>query len=89
LAGEITVSGKGKIKIWLSTCIRNPKGKLKTGPFTHSIKKEIGTFKLTEKPSTYAFSGNLAPYENGYIYISVQGEALIDSLSGVVEIKGD
>ena len=82
--GEITASGKGTLTIKTSTCLRPPDPMCKSRPFTHSIKKVIGVFELTEKPSTFRFDSILAPYEIGYIYISAKGEALINDISGVI-----
>jgi hypothetical protein len=76
--GEIAVSGKGKLTIWVSTCIRKPDDKR---GFGHELKHEIGTFDLTENQVTLPFTFELAPYENGYIYFRVAGNALIDCIS--------
>ena len=81
LVGEIHASGSGKVSLHTSTCLRPPGCKEKG--FSHSIKKEAGTFELTPERSVFRFTVDMEPYEQGYLYISVSGEALISHVSGV------
>ena len=83
LLGEIHASGSGKISLHTSTCIRTPDSKEKG--FSHSIKKEAGSFELIPQRSAFRFSVELEPYEQGYLYISVHGEAVIRHVSVVLE----
>ena len=81
LVGELHASGSGKVALHTSTCLRPPGSKEKG--FSHSIKKDAGTFTLTPERSVFKFTVDLAPYEQGYIYINVSDEALISHVSGV------
>ena len=86
LVGEIHASGSGKMALWTSTCLRPPGNK--EGAFSHSIRKDAGPFELTRDPAVFRFKIDLAPYEQGYIYINVAGEAVISHVSAVfVEIQ--
>jgi len=78
ISGEIVASGKGKLTIWASTCVRKPDD---TRGFGHEIKHEVGTFDLPETPAPLQFKFDLDPYEVGYLYFRVAGNALIDCVS--------
>ena len=81
LAGEIHAAGQGTLRLSTSTCLRPPGGPAK--PFSHSIKKEAGPFQLSQEPAVFKFTIPLEPYETGYLYIHVAGEAVISHVSGV------
>lgn len=85
LVGEIHASGSGKVSLHTSTCLRPPGCKEKG--FSHSIKKEIGSFDLTPERSVFMFTVAVDPYEQGYLYIGVDGEAFISHVSGVLVEK--
>lgn len=78
ITGEITLSGKGNLTVWASTCIRKPDDKR---AFGHEIKHETSPYELTEKPASHRFKVDLEPYETGYLYFRVSGKALIDCIS--------
>ncbi|MFA6928751.1 MAG: hypothetical protein WCT05_00380 [Lentisphaeria bacterium] len=83
LLGEIHASGSGKISLHTSTCIRTPSSEEKG--FSHSIRKEAGSFELSPKQSSFRFSVEVEPYEQGYLYINVHGEAVVNHLSVVLQ----
>ncbi len=85
LVGEIHASGSGKLSIRISSCLRPPDSKEKA--FSHSIKKEIGPFVLTPEPLRLKFAVDIDPYEQGYLYVRVDGEAFINHISGVLVEK--
>ena len=85
LVGEMHASGSGKVSLNTSTCLRPPGGK--ENGFSHSIKKEAGTFELTPERSVFRFTVAVEPYEQGYLYINVAGEATISHVSGVLAEK--
>jgi len=78
ISGTLMVSGKGRLKAWVSSCIRKPDDKR---GFGHEIRHELGSWELTEKPEPKSFKLELAPYETGYLYVGVSGQALIDCIS--------
>jgi len=77
VAGEVAASGSGTLALATSTCIREPGDKR---GFGHDIKRDIGTFVLTETPAALPFRFELAPYEVGYLTFRVKGRAWIDSV---------
>jgi len=81
LTGQLRASGRGKLSLWTSTCIRPPS--LKRKAFSHAIKTELGSSELTSAPSVFEFARDLAPYEGGYLYIHASGDATLDHVSGV------
>ncbi len=81
LVGEIQAFGSGKVSLSTSTCLRPPGSREKA--FSHTIKKEAGVFNLTPERSIFRFTVAIEPYEQGYLYISVSGEAMISHVSGV------
>lgn len=78
---KIITYGKGEMSASTSTCVRPPV--LQEKKFSHSIKKNKGPFKLTPTPATFKFEIDMAPYEVGYLYINVSGEATLDYVSAV------
>jgi hypothetical protein len=81
LTGQASVSGQGTLSLWTSTCVRPPS--LKAQAFSHDTKAPLGTFELTNASSTLTFMRDFAPYERGYVYIRVSGEAVLSHVSGV------
>jgi hypothetical protein len=84
LMGNVNASGKGQLTIKTRTFFRKPTGAFGSLPPTKARIKEIGIFDLTEKSSIFNFKAKFAPYEIGYIYIYVKGEALINNINGVI-----
>ena len=79
VAGEILASGKGKITVTLSGCIR-PAGDKR--PFGHEKKMRVAEFPLTEKSAGHKIAFETEPDFMGYLYIRVQGgNAVIESVS--------
>lgn len=76
--GEVVASGEGEITLWTSTCVRKPDD---APAFAHEIKHDVGSYKLTDKPESLPFAFELAPYENGYLYARVKGDAVIYSVN--------
>lgn len=83
LIGEIHASGQGTLKLSTSTCLRPPTQPAPAKPFEHSLKKETETFTLLPELTVFRFTIPLEPYETGYLYIHVYGEAVIHHVSGV------
>ena len=81
MIGQLRASGQGTLSLWTSTCIRAPS--LDRKAFSHEIKKPLGSPELTGAPSVFGFTGDLAPYERGYLYIRVSGEAVLSHVSAV------
>jgi len=81
LLGQLRASGHGKLSLWTSTCIRLPS--LNPKAFSHDTKRTLGKFELTDAPSALTFTGDLSPYERGYLYIHVSGEVVLSHVSGV------
>ncbi len=86
LVGELHASGSGKVSLQTSTCLRPP-GSKEQG-FSHSIKKNMGSFELTKEPAVFKFGCDFAPYEQGYLYVYVSGEVTISLISGVLVQDG-
>ena len=79
VAGEILASGRGKISVTLSGCIRSAGDKR---PFGHEKKMEITEFALTEKSSGHKIAFETEPDFTGYLYIRVKGGcAVIENVS--------
>ncbi len=76
--GEIVASGKGKLTIWTSTCVRAPGD---TRGFGHEIKHETAPWQITETPKACPFRFEFVPYESGYINIRVSGSAIIECIN--------
>jgi len=85
LVGQLHASGRGKLSLWTSSCLRPPS--LKRKGFEHAIKTELGSLELTSDPSVFEFARDLAPHEQGYLYIRVSGDAVISHVSGVYSDK--
>ena len=76
--GEITASGSGTLRAWLSTSVRKPGDKSR---FTHKKRlPEFGPFQLAAEPGTFQFSFETVPFETGYLYVSAE-DALVSSVS--------
>lgn len=79
LVGQLNASGTGKVSVRLSTCVRPPS--IKGQPFSHTISKEKPPFELSETSKEFKFQFNIAPYEQGYLYISAKGAAELRHVS--------
>ena len=77
LKGEIIAGGKGKLKAWISSCIRKP---AEQRPFGHEINTPLLDVDLTEKPAPLKFETRLEAYQQGYIYFQAT-DAVIESVS--------
>jgi len=84
LVGEIHAAGEGRVTLWTSTCIRTPAPGVDGRPFSHDIRKDAGPFKLAPDPSRFRFAVPLDPYEQGYLYLNVAGEAALSHVSAVL-----
>ena len=71
---------KGSIRPYLSLCVRKPGDR---GGFRHDIKKYGKKLQVTGT-ALYNFAFELAPYENGYIYLDGQNVA-VESISAAFE----
>lgn len=79
VSGEILVSGKGKMIVTLSGCIR--KAGDKRG-FGHEKKEQIAEFALTEKPAAHKLEFETEADSRYYIYFQVRGgSAVIRNIS--------
>ncbi|OQA80653.1 MAG: hypothetical protein BWY31_03961 [Lentisphaerae bacterium ADurb.Bin242] len=79
LKGEITVSGEGKLKIYLSGCIRKPGDKR---GFGNELKPVLGEFVLSEKAAVFPFEYEAEPYSQYYLeFKQTGGKALIEKIS--------
>lgn len=85
LVGQLRASGRGTLSLWTGTCIRPPS--LRSKAFSHAIRTELGSFELTSDPTVFEFARDLAPYEQGYLYIRVSGDAVLSHVSGVYSDK--
>ena len=83
IRGEVTASGKGQMKITVSSCIRKPDDKR---GFGHENRRVVLDAALKEEPAAYPFRFEFAPYENGYLYINAP-DAKIDSVSASMTAK--
>ena len=78
-----SVDGKGgSIRPYLSLCVRKPDDR---GGFRHDVKKFGSRINVT-KSALYNFAFELAPYENGYIYLEGHNVQL-ESISAAFEEK--
>ena len=73
---------KGSIRPYLSLCVRKPGDR---GGFRHDIKKYGKKLQVTGS-ALYNFTFELAPYENGYIYLDGQN-IVVESISAAFEEK--
>lgn len=79
LKGEITVSGKGTLKVYLSGCIRKPGDKR---GFGNELKPVLGEFALSEKAAVFPFEYEAEPYSQYYLeFKQADGNALIEKIS--------
>lgn len=83
LIGQLEASGTGVISVWLSTCERPPGCKAKG--FSHSTRKNAAPFELSESPQEFKFVFDIAPFEQGYMYIKANGEATLRHVSAVLK----
>ncbi len=82
LVCELHASGTGRVKLWTKTCLRPPTN---DAAFKSSMTKTGGTFNVSATPSVFRFTIPIAPYEIGYIYLSLDsGEVVVSHLSGVL-----
>ncbi len=72
----------GSVRPYLSLCVRKPDDR---GGFRHDIKKYGRRTSVTQH-ALYNFAFELAPYENGYIYLEGQNVQL-ESVSAAFEEK--
>jgi len=78
LEGKITVSGVGKVKIQLSTCVK----KEAKQAFRHVKKTVVGEFALGKEVKTFKFKYKMEAGEVGYIYIyAINGPLMISQIS--------
>ncbi len=81
IKGEISAQGDGEMWVRMSTSVIPPgSGKR----FSHDRREDLERWGLEEKPGPYQFEYVIDPYEQGYIYVYVSGEAVINNVSAVL-----